>query len=79
MSDIPLPPPFGPEAILTSAMNVLDEALKNLSDNNKVNMRILEACNMLLKEDIQYESKPIPETDQMGREKFWEDAGRPND
>jgi len=57
----------------------LDEALKNLSDNNKVDMRILEACNMLLKEDIQYESNPIPETDQMGREKFWEDAGRPND
>jgi hypothetical protein len=53
--------------------------LKNLSDNNKVDMRILEACNMLLKEDIQYESNPIPETDQMGREKFWEDAGRPND
>jgi hypothetical protein len=41
MSDIPLPPPFGPEAILTSAMNVLDQALKNISEDNKVDMRII--------------------------------------
>ena len=27
----------------------------------------------------EYESTPIPETDAMGREKFWEDLGRPND
>jgi hypothetical protein len=77
MSDIPLPPPFGPEAILTSAINVLDQALKNISEDNKIDMRIIEACNMLLKEDIQYESKSIPETDAAGREKFWEDLGRP--
>lgn len=25
----------------------------------------------------EYESKPIAETDNMGREKFWEDLGRP--
>ena len=25
------------------------------------------------------ESKPIPVTDNMGREIFWEDMGRPND
>ena len=29
--------------------------------------------------DYEYESKPIPENDSMGREKFWEDLGRPND
>lgn len=79
MSDIPLPPPFGPETILMSAINVLDEALKSYSETNKIDMRVLEACNTLLKEDIQYESNPIPETDAMGREKFWEDAGRPDD
>ena len=27
----------------------------------------------------QNESKPIVETDAMGREKFWEDLGRPQD
>ena len=25
------------------------------------------------------ESKPMPVTDNMGREKFWEDLGRPSD
>ena len=29
--------------------------------------------------DFQTESNPIKETDNMGREKFWEDLGRPND
>jgi hypothetical protein len=28
-------------------------------------------------ENLFLESKPIPETDNMGREKFWEDLGRP--
>ena len=28
---------------------------------------------------LNYESQPIPETDAMGREKFWEDLGRPNE
>jgi len=27
----------------------------------------------------EYESSPMMVTDAMGREKFWEDAGRPND
>jgi hypothetical protein len=27
--------------------------------------------------DCSYESKPMVETDNMGREKFWEDLGRP--
>jgi hypothetical protein len=26
-----------------------------------------------------FESQPISEKDAMGREKFWEDLGRPND
>jgi hypothetical protein len=27
----------------------------------------------------EYESKPMTETDNMGREKFWEDLGRPEE
>jgi hypothetical protein len=30
-------------------------------------------------EEIQTDGGQIKETDQMGREKFWEDLGRPND
>ena len=29
--------------------------------------------------DIQTDGGQIKDTDQMGREKFWEDIGRPND
>jgi len=29
--------------------------------------------------ETETESERIKETDQMGREKFWEDIGRPND
>ena len=29
--------------------------------------------------EIQTDGGQIKETDQMGREKFWEDIGRPND
>ncbi len=32
-----------------------------------------------LAEGLFLESDHIPETDAMGREKFWEDMGRPND
>ena len=28
-------------------------------------------------DDLHIDGKPIPETDSMGREKFWEDLGRP--
>jgi hypothetical protein len=31
-----------------------------------------------LKDKIEYESQPIVETDNMGKEKFWEDLGRPD-
>jgi hypothetical protein len=27
----------------------------------------------------EFESKPMPETDNIGREKFWEDLGRPEE
>ena len=33
----------------------------------------------MVDDKIENESKPIPETDAMGREKFWEDLGRKND
>ena len=32
-----------------------------------------------LNDKIEYESKPIVEIDNMGKEKFWEDLGRPDD
>ena len=28
---------------------------------------------------VETESSPMPQLDAMGREKFWEDLGRPND
>lgn len=46
-------------------------------------MGILEnfenAWDIEFQEKPEYESKPIPVTDNMGREVFWEDMGRPND
>jgi hypothetical protein len=30
-------------------------------------------------EKIEFESSRIPETDNLGKEKFWEDLGRPDD
>lgn len=35
--------------------------------------------NMCEDKDCNCESKSIAVTDSMGREKFWEDIGRPND
>ena len=40
-------------------------------------MGFLENLENSLNDDFQFESKPIQETDSMGREKFWEDLGRP--
>jgi hypothetical protein len=40
-------------------------------------MAILENLENAWDDNFQFESKPIPETDAMGREKFWEDLGRP--
>lgn len=40
-------------------------------------MGILDNFENAWDDDLFFESKPIPETDSMGREKFWEDLGRP--
>jgi hypothetical protein len=40
-------------------------------------MGILDNFENALDDDFQFESKPISEKDAMGREKFWEDLGRP--
>jgi hypothetical protein len=42
-------------------------------------MGILDNLENAWDEDFQFESKPMPETDNMGREKFWEDLGRPEE
>ena len=41
-------------------------------------MGILDNLESAWDEEFHFESKPIPETDNMGREKFWEDLGRPD-
>jgi len=40
-------------------------------------MGILDNFENALDDDFQFESKPISEKDAIGREKFWEDLGRP--
>jgi hypothetical protein len=40
-------------------------------------MGILENFENAWDDDFQFESKPISEKDAIGREKFWEDLGRP--
>lgn len=40
-------------------------------------MGILDNLENAWDEEFSFESNPIPETDSMGREKFWEDLGRP--
>jgi len=40
-------------------------------------MGILDNFENAWDENLSLESKPIPETDNMGRERFWEDLGRP--
>jgi hypothetical protein len=41
-------------------------------------MGILDNFENSLNDNFEFESKPMPETDAMGREKFWEDIGRPD-
>ena len=38
-----------------------------------------EPLNNPQENNVEYESIKFPELDAMGREKFWEDIGRPND
>jgi hypothetical protein len=40
-------------------------------------MGILDNIENAWDENFEFESKPVAETDAMGREKFWEDLGRP--
>jgi len=40
-------------------------------------MGILDNFENAWDDSLFFESKPIPETDSMGREQFWEDLGRP--
>lgn len=42
-------------------------------------MGILDNLENAWDDNFEFESKPMPETDAMGREKFWEDLGRPED
>ena len=42
-------------------------------------MGFLENLENSLNDDFQFESGTIPETDSMGREKFWEDLSRPEE
>ena len=42
-------------------------------------MGILDNFESAWDEEFFFESKPIVETDNVGREKFWEDLGRPEE
>ena len=42
-------------------------------------MGILDNLENAWDENFEFESKPMLETDAMGREKFWEDLGRPEE
>jgi hypothetical protein len=95
MSDIPLPPPFEPEMIIAEAAKACQQKIYSYelaqlvedlliaigAKENHIPPAIM-LSNYLLSEGYgqpSYESDMIKETDAMGREKFWEDAGRPNE
>ena len=40
-------------------------------------MGILDNLEFAWDQEFNFESKPIPVTDSMGRETFWDDMGRP--
>lgn len=42
-------------------------------------MGILDNLENAWEEELPFESQPMSNTDNMGREKFWEDLGRPDD
>jgi hypothetical protein len=42
-------------------------------------MGILDNLENSWDEEFSFESKPMPVNDDMGREKFWEDLGRPEE
>lgn len=95
MSDIPLPPPFEPEMIIAEAAKacqqkiyshelarLVEDLLRSIGSKENHIPPAIMLSNYLLAEGYgqpSYESDRIKETDSMGREKFWEDAGRPNE
>lgn len=95
MSDIPLPPPFEPRMIIAEAAkachykiygnelaSLVQGVLTALGTTQDPIPPAILLSNYLLSEGYgqpSYESDRIKETDSMGREKFWEDAGRPNE
>ena len=42
-------------------------------------MGILDNFENALNDNFEFESTPMADTDAMGREKFWEDLGRPEE
>ena len=42
-------------------------------------MGILDNLENALNDNFEFESTPMADTDAMGREKFWEDLGRPEE
>lgn len=48
---------------------------------NKIfsDFQICDKMDIMDNNKIEFESQPLYETDNMGREKFWEDLGRPDD
>lgn len=51
------------------------KATLGLSKYNQIKSKV----ESVMDKEIQNESKPMPVTDAMGREKFWEDLGRQDD
>lgn len=94
MSDIPLPPPFDHKSIYAEAAKAtlhkiynpdLAQLVKALFEDMAADIdhtkSAIMLANFMLSEGYtsNHESSPMPNTDAMGREKFWEDLGRPND
>ena len=46
---------------------------------NNMGIGFLDNLENAWDDNLSLESKPMPVTDNMGREKFWEDLGRPSD
>lgn len=61
-------------AILENLENAWDEYPEGSFENLSKKLFSDFACNDCI---VDYESRPLPITDNMGREIFWEDLGRP--
>lgn len=49
------------------------------TQRNNMGIGFLDNLENAWDDNLFLESKPMPVTDNMGREKFWEDLGRPSD